>query len=104
MFRHNDLHHLEQLLKAAIMDGQPIGPRPWKKILIVVEGIYSMEGEVCRLAEVVALKKKYKARATCSRCSHAQSAGTNDHPMSPNCACGARARQPPEHHVVLGTS
>ncbi len=60
MFRHNDLHHLEQLLRAAMVEGQPRGPRPWKKILIVVEGIYSMEGEVCRLAEIVALKKKYK--------------------------------------------
>ena len=60
MFRHNDLHHLEKLLRAAMVEGQPRGPRPWKKILIVVEGIYSMEGEVCRLAEIVALKKKYK--------------------------------------------
>ncbi len=62
VFRHNDLRHLEQLLRAAIRDGQPIGPRPWKKILIVVEGIYSMEGEICRLADIIALKKKYKAR------------------------------------------
>ena len=62
MFRHNDLRHLEQLLRAAIRDGQPVGPRPWKKIMIVVEGIYSMEGEICRLADIVALKKKYKAR------------------------------------------
>jgi serine palmitoyltransferase len=29
--------------------------------LIVVEGIYSMEGEICRLAEIVAIKKKYRA-------------------------------------------
>ena len=32
--------------------------RPWKKILILVEGIYSMEGEVCRLQEIVDIKKK----------------------------------------------
>jgi len=32
-----------------------------KKILIVVEGIYSMEGEICALPEIVAVKKKYKA-------------------------------------------
>ena len=48
------------LLKAAISFGQPRTRRPWKKIMIVVEGIYSMEGEVCRLAEIVELKKKYK--------------------------------------------
>ena len=35
--------------------------RPWKKILILVEGIYSMEGTICPLPEIVALKKKYGA-------------------------------------------
>jgi len=32
-----------------------------RKIFIVVEGIYSMEGEILRLPEIIALKKKYKA-------------------------------------------
>lgn len=61
VFRHNQPEHLERVLRAAIAEGQPRTHRPWSKILIVVEGIYSMEGEVCRLAEIVALKKKYKA-------------------------------------------
>jgi serine palmitoyltransferase len=61
VFRHNQPEHLERVLRAAIAEGQPRTHRPWAKILIVVEGIYSMEGEVCRLAEIVALKKKYKA-------------------------------------------
>ena len=52
------------LLKAAIAYGQPRTHRPWKKIMIVVEGIYSMEGEICRLEEIVALKKKYKVRGS----------------------------------------
>ncbi len=63
VFKHNDPDHLEVLLKAAVAYGQPRTHRPWKKILIVVEGIYSMEGEVCRLAEIVEMKKKYKVRA-----------------------------------------
>ncbi|NXR25800.1 SPTC2 palmitoyltransferase, partial [Cinclus mexicanus] len=41
--------------------GQPRTRRPWKKILILVEGIYSMEGSIVRLPEVIALKKKYKS-------------------------------------------
>jgi len=41
--------------------GQPRTRRPWKKILIVVEGIYSMEGTSCNLPEIVRLKNKYKA-------------------------------------------
>jgi hypothetical protein len=30
------------------------------QILIIVEGIYSMEGAICNLPAIVALKKKYK--------------------------------------------
>ena len=61
VFRHNDMTHLEQLLRSSIAHGQPRTRRPWKKVVIIVEGIYSMEGEFCPLNEVVALKKKYKA-------------------------------------------
>lgn len=54
------MQHLEARLQEAIFNGQPNGS-PWKKILIVVEGIYSMEGSIVKLPEVLALKKKYKA-------------------------------------------
>ena len=49
----------------AVIEGQPRTRRPWKKILIVVEGIYSMEGTACKLRDIVALKKKYKVCALC---------------------------------------
>ncbi len=66
MFGHNSAASLEAALRAAIAEGQPRTHRPWKKILVVVEGIYSMEGEICDLAPIVAVAKKYKARrATC---------------------------------------
>ncbi|KAI7799669.1 serine palmitoyltransferase 2b [Triplophysa rosa] len=61
VFKHNNMQSLEKLLRDAIVHGQPRTHRPWKKILIVVEGIYSMEGSIVRLPEVIALKKKYKA-------------------------------------------
>lgn len=60
-FKHNDFKHLEERLVDAVVYGQPRTRRPWKKILIVVEGVYSMEGTVTPLPEVIALKKKYKA-------------------------------------------
>nr|DBA27093.1 TPA: hypothetical protein GDO54_011272 [Pyxicephalus adspersus] len=60
-FPHNNMKNLEKLLREAVIRGQPRSHRAWKKILIVVEGIYSMEGSVVRLPEIVALKKKYKA-------------------------------------------
>lgn len=52
--------HLESVLREQIAEGQPRTHRPWKKIIILVEGIYSMEGELCKLPEIVAVCKKYK--------------------------------------------
>ena len=40
VFKHNNPEHLETVLKKAIVQGQPRTHRPWKKIVIVVEGIY----------------------------------------------------------------
>ena len=60
MFKHNDVKDLERLLREVISQGQPRTHRPWKRILVVVEGLYSMEGSVVNLPGIVALKKKYK--------------------------------------------
>lgn len=59
-FKHNDMKSLEALLREQIVCGQPRNHRPWKKILVVVEGLYSMEGTMCNLPGIVGLKKKYK--------------------------------------------
>jgi serine palmitoyltransferase len=61
IFKHNDMEGLEKILREAVVNGQPRTHRPWKKILIIVEGIYSMEGSVPNLVKIVELKKKYKA-------------------------------------------
>lgn len=61
VFKHNNMRHLEKMLREAVVYGQPKTKAPWKKILIVVEGVYSMEGSIVKLPEVIALKKKYKA-------------------------------------------
>ncbi|XP_005365590.1 serine palmitoyltransferase 3 [Microtus ochrogaster] len=60
-FKHNNVQNLEKLLRESIISGQPRTGRAWKKILILVEGIYSMEGSIVNLPQIVALKKKYKA-------------------------------------------
>lgn len=51
-FRHNDMKHLEQRLNLA-------GDRSGK--LIVVDGVFSMEGDLSNLPEIVRLAKKYNA-------------------------------------------
>jgi len=59
-FKHNNVRDLERVLREAISQGQPRTHRPWKKILVVVEGLYSMEGTMCDLPGILALKRKYK--------------------------------------------
>ncbi|CAI4223200.1 unnamed protein product [Auanema sp. JU1783] len=61
VFRHNDTEHLEELLIAAIREGNPRTKTKYSKVLIVIEGIYSMEGSICPLPKIIELKKKYKA-------------------------------------------
>ena len=58
-FKHNDMNTLEKLLREAISQGQPRTHRPWKKNLVVVEGLYSMEGSLVNLSRMVDLKKRY---------------------------------------------
>jgi len=60
VFKHNDMKDLEGVLREAISQGQPRTHRPWKKILVMVEGLYSMEGNILKLDKLVELKKKYK--------------------------------------------
>ncbi len=51
-FRHNDMNHLEQVLAKL--------PRDAGK-LIVVDGIFSMDGDIAKLPEIVELAEKYNA-------------------------------------------
>ncbi|KAI1723289.1 aminotransferase class I and II domain-containing protein [Ditylenchus destructor] len=60
VFKHNDMRSLENVIRNAIVYGNPKAKnRPYTKILIVVEGIYSMEGSISNLPAIIALKKKY---------------------------------------------
>ena len=49
-FPHNDLNRLEDLLRQS---------RDFRRTLIIVEGVYSMDGDICPLPEIIDLKKKY---------------------------------------------
>jgi len=51
-FKHNDMADLERILKENLS----------KKKIIVVDGVFSMEGDIVNLPEVLALAKKYNAR------------------------------------------
>ncbi|EEB07222.1 serine palmitoyltransferase Lcb2 [Schizosaccharomyces japonicus yFS275] len=60
VFKHNNAKDLERVLREAIAQGQPRTHRPYTKILVVIEGLYSMEGNFADLPSIVALKKRYK--------------------------------------------
>jgi 8-amino-7-oxononanoate synthase len=52
-FRHNDQKHLEELLTKL--------RAKYRRVLIIIEGIYSMDGDIPSLPDFVRLKKKHKA-------------------------------------------
>ncbi|CAA91967.3 serine palmitoyltransferase Lcb2 [Schizosaccharomyces pombe] len=60
VYKHNDMTDLERVLREVISQGQPRTHRPYSKILVVIEGLYSMEGNFCDLPKVVELKNRYK--------------------------------------------
>jgi len=53
-FRHNRMDKLEKMLQRAATDGGGV--------LVVVDGVFSMEGDVCDLPRIVELCKDYGAR------------------------------------------
>lgn len=59
IFKHNDMAAFEKLLRNSIAQGRPRTHKPWKKILVCVEGLYSMEGTMCPLPQLVELREKY---------------------------------------------
>ncbi len=54
------MEDLEKRLIEGIANGQPGTGKPWEKMFIVTEGIFSMEGSIVKLPAILALKKKYK--------------------------------------------
>lgn len=48
-------------MREQIVNGQAKTRQPWKKIFIILEGVFSMEGSIVKLPEIIAIKKKYGA-------------------------------------------
>ena len=63
IFDHNDLNDLETILKWAGKNLQPPASnlQRRKRVLIVTESLFSMDGDAAPLREIVALKEKYGA-------------------------------------------
>ncbi|TVY43940.1 Serine palmitoyltransferase [Lachnellula occidentalis] len=59
-YKHNNMDNLEKVLRKAISQGQPKTHKIWKKILVVCEGLFSMEGSIADLPGLCRLRQKYK--------------------------------------------
>ncbi len=54
-FRHNDTTHLESILRSASKS------KRFKTLMVVIEGAYSMDGDIAKLNQLVPICKKYNA-------------------------------------------
>lgn len=52
-YNHNDMVDLETKAKEAIASGR------YNKIMVITDGVFSMDGDLCKLPEIVAIAKKY---------------------------------------------
>ena len=60
IYRHKDVVHLRELLAAARRDGRPDG-QPYRAILVVTDGVFSMDGDIAPLPAIVEVAEEHDA-------------------------------------------
>jgi glycine C-acetyltransferase len=61
VYPHRDLAGLEGILAEAVERGRPDGSGPYRLILIVTDGVFSMDGDIAPLPGIVELAERYGA-------------------------------------------
>ena len=97
-FPHLDVKAFEAILRESIIQGQPKSRRPWKRIGVFLEGLYSMEGDMPDLKAFVALRDKYKFFIFLDEAHSIGALGPTGRGASE--ACGVK---PAEIDVLMGT-
>lgn len=92
LYRHNDLNHLEDLLK---QNRTRKGQGGLKKILIVTEAVFSMEGDLCPLEGLLRIADRYGAMVYLDEAHAVGLFGKRGEGLAP--------RRPPPHLVLMGT-
>lgn len=95
---HNDTKKLEKVLREAVVMGRPRTRRPWNRIWVLVEGIYSMEGEFCNLRGFVQVAKKYGAYIYLDEAHSIGATGVTGRGVTEHCGV-----DPSEIDVLMGT-
>ena len=60
IYRHKDVAHLRELLATARREGRPDG-QPYRAILVVTDGVFSMDGDIAPLPGIVAAAEEHGA-------------------------------------------
>jgi len=59
VYKHKDVEGLEAVLKDARAKGGPRGA--WKRILVITDGVFSMDGDIAPLKGIVEVSERYEA-------------------------------------------
>ncbi|HUQ42925.1 MAG TPA: glycine C-acetyltransferase [Candidatus Limnocylindria bacterium] len=61
VYPHRDVAALREILREAAEKGRPDGSGPYRLILVVTDGVFSMDGDIAPLAEIVDAAEEYGA-------------------------------------------
>jgi glycine C-acetyltransferase len=61
VYPHKDVAALRAILAQAVAGGHPGDGRPWRRILVVTDGVFSMDGDICPLPGIVAAAEEVGA-------------------------------------------
>lgn len=100
VYRHNDLNHLEDLLRTPLptlspITGERARVRGRARRIIVTEAVFSMEGDVCPLDDLLVLSKKYDAVVYLDEAHAVGVFGKDGEGLAP--------KGPPDNLICMGT-
>jgi glycine C-acetyltransferase len=61
VYPHKDIDALRAILAAAVNGGNPDTGEPYRLILVVTDGVFSMDGDICPLPSIVEVAEEYGA-------------------------------------------
>jgi glycine C-acetyltransferase len=61
VFPHRDVAALREILREALEQGRPDGAGPYRLILVVTDGVFSMDGDIAPLPDIVEAAEAYRA-------------------------------------------
>jgi glycine C-acetyltransferase len=61
VYPHKDTAALRELLRTAAQEGRPDGAGPYRLVLVVTDGVFSMDGDIAPLPEIVEAAEEYGA-------------------------------------------